>query len=67
MHEVENPIISDRHPIKDPQRNDAPECCFACKRSLRRYAVSYDGDLYCDEDCLAETLLDNCEYEEVRV
>lgn len=53
--------------LRDPQSYPTVAECAQCGCELYRNseAIRYEGDLFCDRDCLAEYLLKITDYEEV--
>lgn len=70
MMEIENiTVMPTGYGVRDKQQLRTVAECLHCKDEMyeKELAITYDGDLFCDEYCLKNHLLDNSEYEEVEV
>ncbi|CAM3778984.1 hypothetical protein [Alkalicoccus chagannorensis] len=66
MEHVENPIISDQHPVLDPMDRPRVEQCAQCGKTLTEgtETLVMDDIHFCDMHCLQDNVLENIEYEE---
>lgn len=68
--EIENiTVMATGYGIKDTQQLKTVSECLACKSEIyeNELVLKSDGDLFCDESCLKDHLLDVADFEEVEV
>lgn len=63
--------IENGHVIAMDRKNNEPEItlydCSNCHRDIEGLVIKHEEGYFCDEDCLQEHLIDNAEFEEVKI